>query len=204
MKIILLGKPGAGKGTQAQKLAKEEGFEIISTGDIIRNEIKQETNVGKQIKQYVSKGELVPDEFVVDLVISKLAAEKIIFDGFPRTLGQAKFLEEKLNIDKVIFLHVDDEVVINRIINRVIVVKDGKSCSFKNQEEAKEFVQRNGGEIKQRKDDSLETIKNRLKVYQENTKPLIDYYKSLNKFESVDSDQSIQEVHDDIIKKIHS
>ncbi|MFT4261607.1 MAG: adenylate kinase [Candidatus Woesearchaeota archaeon] len=204
MKIILLGKPGAGKGTQAQKLVEEEKFKIISTGDIIRSEIKKGTEIGRQIQGYVSKGELVPDEFVVDLVISKLNEERILFDGFPRTLSQAKFLDQKLKIDKVIFLHVDDEIVIKRIMGRVTVSKGEKSYSFKSLEEANKFVKQNGGEIKQRKDDTLETIKKRLEVYQENTKPLIDYYKSSNKFESVDSNQSIQEVHDEIIKKINS
>ena len=202
MRIIFLGKPASGKGTQALKLAAQKDFKIISTGDIIRHEIRTATLIGKQLDEYMSKGELVPDDIIVDLILSKLNYENVIFDGFPRTINQAKFLETKIKVDKVIFLHVEDEVVINRIKNRIDVLVGKKTIGFESKQKAEEYIAKHGGEIVKRNDSDEQIVKKRLNIYQEQTKPLIAYYKSLGRFESVNSDRPIEQVYQDILKII--
>lgn len=198
MKIILLGKPGAGKGTHAQMLSENFGFNIISTGDIIRNEISSKTEIGSRIEDYVNAGELVPDDLVVNLVVDNIKGEKIIFDGFPRTVEQAEFLDDKLTIDKVFHLDVPDELIINRLISRAFVKKGSETIIFANNDEAKTYVTKNGGEVFKRKDDNKKTITTRLDTYRKKTRPLISFYKERQKLAKIDSSKSIEKVHEEI------
>lgn len=204
MNIIMLGKPGAGKGTQSVKLTKEEDFKILNTGDLIRQEIHEGTDLGKEIKSFVSSGELVPDEVVTSLLMQHMNGKNTIFDGFPRTRPQAEFLDSKITISKVIFLHVEDDIILDRIEKRVDVKIDKKTVSFPDENSAQKFIEKKGGQIIQRSDSNRETIKKRLEQYRANTKPLVDYYKEQGKFYSVDSNQSIAEVHKDILKIINN
>ncbi len=194
MNIILFGKPGSGKGTQANIL-KKEGFTIIATGDLIRREIKKQTPLGITIQEYVQQGLLVPDETVIELLRENMPTTNVLFDGFPRTLHQAQELSKKIPIKKAIFLHTEDEVIIERIKTRITVERDHKTISFQNKQEAEEYISQKGGVIVKRSDETEEVIKQRLETYRINTKPLIEYYKEQGVFASIDGSKSIEEVH---------
>ena len=201
MNIILLGKPGAGKGTQAQRLIQDINFTIISPGNLIREEIKKETPFGLKIKDLIEQGKLLDDALITELIIPHIKkADQCLFDGVPRTIHQADILDSLSKIDKVIFLHVDDEVVLKRLTSRCMVSVNGKQLSFANKELAEEFVAKNGGEVFQRKDDIPQVIQNRLDEYREKTKPLIDYYKEKGIFHSIDANNSVENVHVEILR----
>ena len=185
MKIVLLGPPGAGKGTQAASLSRTLQIPHISTGDIVRDEIKKQTKLGKAIRSYSEKGILVPDEIIVQLLkkrIKKPDCQKgFILDGFPRTIQQAEALDEISNIDLVVNLNVPDEIIIQRLSNRLTCGKCGAIYNkIVIKPERDNICDKCGNELYQRQDDTLEVIQERLKVYQEKTEPLIDYYKSRN------------------------
>ncbi|MFB2898655.1 adenylate kinase [Aerosakkonemataceae cyanobacterium BLCC-F50] len=172
-RLIFLGAPGAGKGTQAQKVAQLCNIPHISTGDILRNEVAQGTDLGIQAKSYQEKGELVPDQLILDMVSHRLSESDAqsgwILDGFPRNVAQAKFLDELLTklqqkCDRVINLEVPDQIIVDRLLKRG------------------------------RKDDSEEVIRRRLEVYREQTAPLIDYYSQRQLLVSVQGNQSMEEV----------
>jgi len=181
MRIIMLGPPGSGKGTYASRLTSTLGIPHISTGDMVREEIKAQTKLGKRIKEYNDRGELVPDEIIIQLLEERLRkpdAEKgFILDGFPRTISQAEALEEISKIDLVLNLNVPDEVIIQRLSNRVTCRKCGAIYNLLTLKPRKEGVcDRCGGELYQRQDDKPEVIKERLDVYRRNTEPLIGFY----------------------------
>ena len=182
MKIVMLGAPGAGKGTYASRLNKNLSIPHISTGDIVRDEIKAQTKLSTKIKQYSDKGELVPDEIIIQLLANRLKnpdCEKgYILDGFPRTINQAKTLEKISKIDFTINLIVPDQIIITRLSNRVTCMKCGAIFNLLTLKPKKDGVCDNcGGELFQRRDDQPEVIQERLNVYREKTKPLIQYYK---------------------------
>ncbi|MFA5085424.1 MAG: adenylate kinase [Candidatus Omnitrophota bacterium] len=186
MNIVLLGPPGAGKGTQGVVLSKSYKIPHISTGDILREAVKSGTPMGKKAKMFMDKGELVPDEVVVGIVVDRLSQEDTkkgyILDGFPRTLKQAEELDAALKriisgIDMVLYFEIPEDIAIERLTGRRVCKKCGANFHVKNIPPKKEGVcDKCGAELFQRPDDKLETVKNRLKVYELQTRPLIEYY----------------------------
>lgn len=182
MRIILLGPPGAGKGTQAKFITEKYGIPQISTGDMLRTAIKEGTELGLQVKDIMASGGLVPDKLIIALVKERInhpdCANGFLFDGFPRTIPQAEALvEEGIDIDYVIEIHVDDEEIVSRLGGRRVHEASGRVYHVVNNPPQKEGLDDETGEpLVQREDDLEETIRNRLKVYHEHTKPLVDYY----------------------------
>lgn len=208
MKIIMLGAPGAGKGTQAEKLAAEYGLPHISTGDIFRKNIKEGTDLGKEAKGYMDAGKLVPDELTVRLLLDRVSdgdcAEGYILDGFPRTIPQAEALDEALEklgekIDFAIDVDVPDENIIGRMSGRRACLKCGATYHLQFIPPKKEGIcDECGAELVIRDDDKPETVKNRLAVYHEQTQPLVDYYKNKEVYHAVDGTQDVDAVFNSI------
>ncbi|MCL2756566.1 MAG: adenylate kinase [Coriobacteriia bacterium] len=202
MNIVLLGAPGAGKGTQAAKLIAEYDIAHISTGDILRAAVKAQTVLGLEAKTYMDNGELVPDSVVIELVKERLQekdTEKgFILDGFPRTATQAVVLDSELiemgrAIDKTIAILVDAEVIVERLSSRRLC----RACGYIGNA-ADACCPTCGGEMYQRDDDKPETVRNRLDVYEKSTAPLIDYYRGAELLFEVDGDRPVDEVFADI------
>ena len=204
MKIIMLGAPGAGKGTQAKMIAAKYGIPHISTGDIFRANIKNGTELGAKAKQYMDKGELVPDELVVDLVIDRFkeadCKNGYVLDGFPRTIPQAEALDKALtaigeNVDYAINVEVPDENIINRMGGRRACVGCGATYHVVySPTKVEGKCDTCGGELIIRDDDKPETVKNRLSVYHEQTQPLIDYYTKKGIIKEVDGTVDMNDV----------
>ena len=209
MKIIMLGAPGAGKGTQAKKLSEKYGIPHISTGDIFRANIKNNTELGQKAKGYMDAGQLVPDELVVDLVVDRIKEKDcfkgFILDGFPRTIPQAEALDYALNnqnekIDYAINVDVPDENIINRMGGRRACVGCGATYHVVHAAPKVEGVCDTCGEkLVLRDDDQPETVQKRLNVYHEQTQPLIDYYTKEGILKSVDGTKDLEEVFADIV-----
>ena len=209
MKIIMLGAPGAGKGTQAKKIADKYQIPHISTGDIFRANIKNGTELGMKAKTYMDQGLLVPDELVVDLVVDRLAQEDCangcVLDGFPRTIPQAECLDAALAekgdaIDYAVDVDVPDENIINRMSGRRACVACGATYHIVHIPTKVEGVcDRCGESLILRDDDKPETVKKRLDVYHAQTQPLIDYYTSKNVLKSVDGTVDMEEVFQAIV-----
>lgn len=211
MKIIMLGAPGAGKGTQAKLLSDKYSIPHISTGDIFRANIKEGTELGKKAKEYMDAGALVPDELTVDLVIDRIGREDCakgyILDGFPRTINQAQKLTEALaetgDIDFAVNVDVPDEAIIDRMSGRRVCPACGASYHVVNIPTKVEGIcDRCGAAVIQRDDDKAETVKKRLDVYHEQTQPLIDYYREMGKEVEIDGTQSMENVFASIVEKI--
>jgi len=200
----MLGAPGAGKGTHALLLSKEYNIPQISTGDILRSHIKNETDLGKKAKKYMDKGLLVPDELVVEIVKKRIQEEDckegFILDGFPRTIPQAEALDKALEelaiaLDKVVNIDVPDEVIIKRMAGRRVCSNCGASYHIENKKPLKENIcDECGSELKQREDDKEETVRKRLQVYEEQTKPLIEYYEKRGILLTIEGDGSVEEI----------
>ena len=202
MKIIMLGAPGAGKGTQAAMIAEEFKVPHISTGDILRRNMKEGTPLGLKAKAFVESGGLVPDEVVIGLVEDRLSQEDCkngyILDGFPRTIAQAEALDKVARIDLAINIDVPFETIIDRLGGRrVCVCGETYHVSMLNGETT---CKRCGKELFIRDDDKPETVKNRLKVYSDQTQPLIDYYRSQNKVVDIKANGTKEEIFADIKK----
>lgn len=200
--IILLGAPGAGKGTQAAMIAEEFKVPHISTGDILRRNMKEGTPLGLKAKAFVESGGLVPDEVVIGLVEDRLSQEDCkngyILDGFPRTIAQAEALDKVARIDLAINIDVPFETIIDRLGGRrVCVCGETYHVSMLNGETT---CKRCGKELFIRDDDKRETVKNRLKVYSDQTQPLIDYYRSQNKVVDIKANGTKEEIFADIKK----
>ena len=212
MKIIMLGAPGAGKGTQAIKIAKECSIPHISTGDIFRANIKNETELGKKAKTYMDQGLLVPDELVVDLVVDRVnqadCANGYVLDGFPRTIPQAEALDAALasmgqNVDYAIDVDVPDENIVTRMSGRRACVNCGATYHIVYAPTKEENICDGcQGELILREDDKPETVQKRLNVYHEQTQPLIDYYNEKEILVTVDGTKDIEDVFGDIRKII--
>ena len=196
MNIIFLGPPGAGKGTQAQLLTKELGIPQISTGDMLRKAMREGTKTGLEAKRYVESGGLVPDDVVIAIVKERLAEDDCqngyMLDGFPRTVYQAEELSKFAKIDVAVDLDLPDEVIVQRLSGRRVC--PACNATYHISQLGGSTVCKNcGAELIQRKDDSEETIRNRLKVYTEQTAPLIDYYRGKGILRVVDCQGSVEE-----------
>ena len=209
MKIIMLGAPGAGKGTQAKQIADKYSIPHISTGDIFRANIKNGTELGKKAKQYMDQGALVPDELTCDLVMNRIQQDDckngFVLDGFPRTIPQAEALDAALGkinekMDYAIDVDVPDENIVNRMSGRRACLNCGATYHLISIPPKVEGIcDRCGSEIVLREDDKPETVQKRLKVYHEQTQPLIDYYKNQGILKSVDGTQPMDEVFKAIV-----
>lgn len=210
MKIIMLGAPGAGKGTQAIKIAEKYSIPHISTGDIFRANIKNGTALGTKAKTYIDKGLLVPDELVVDLVVDRLNQDDCvngcILDGFPRTIPQAEALDKALTdkgetLDYVINIAVPDENIVKRMSGRRACLECGATYHIVHAPSKNEGVCDNcHGKLILRDDDKAETVQKRLDVYHEQTQPLIDYYTNKNILVTVDGTIDIDDVFAEIVR----
>lgn len=209
MNIVLLGAPGAGKGTQAQFIIDKYHTPHISTGDILRAAVAHETTLGLEAKRYMDAGELVPDEVVIGLVKDRLsesdAQNGFILDGFPRTTAQAVALDEELadlgkNISAAIAIEVDPEVIVNRLTSRRTCEECGRITSASEGD----TCQVCGGRLTQRADDNEATVRNRLEVYARSTAPLIDYYKGKGLLHKIDGDRAVEEVSGDVAKVLEA
>ena len=214
MKIIMLGAPGAGKGTQSERIGEKYGLPQISTGDIFRANLSAGTELGLKAKTYMDAGELVPDALTCDLVVDRISkddcANGYILDGFPRTLAQADLLTKVLaesgdKVDFAVNVDVPDENIIARMSGRRVCGKCGKPYHIVNMPPKVEGIcDACGSELIQRKDDLAETVKNRLNVYHEQTQPLIDYYDGQGCLVTVDGTKDIDEVFADIIAALEA
>lgn len=210
MKVIMLGAPGAGKGTQAIKIAETYHIPHISTGDIFRYNIKNNTELGKKAKTYMDAGKLVPDELTCDLLLDRVKKDDCkngyILDGYPRTIPQAEVLDKALSaagdkIDFAINVQVPDENIIERMSGRRTCTDCGETYHVKyNPPKTEGICDKCGAKLIQRDDDKPETVKNRLSVYHEQTEPLAAYYKKKGIFKEVDGTKNMSEVFDDICK----
>ena len=202
MNIIFLGPPGAGKGTQAQRICAALNIPQISTGDILRRAIKEQTPTGLKAKSFIDAGQLVPDEVIIDIVRDRLAQDDAkggyILDGFPRTVPQAEALTRIANIDAVIELAVDDEHLINRLSGRRVCLKCGATyhVSWLNGETT---CRNCGEELIQRNDDKAETVLSRLEVYHQLTAPLVDFYQKAGLLKKIDGAQDMDVIFDAIM-----
>lgn len=196
-RIVLLGPPGSGKGTQAERLEDELGFVRLSTGDLLREAVRNQTELGKQAKEFMDAGQLVPNELVIGLMKERIDNMEggYILDGFPRTVQQAEVLESITSIDHAINLDVDDEELVSRLTKR-------RSCPDCNAvfhllykpPKTEGVCDRCNGELYQRSDDSEETVRNRLKVYRESTFPLIDFYGKRGVLRNIDGIGDIDDI----------
>ncbi|MFA5389494.1 MAG: adenylate kinase [Candidatus Omnitrophota bacterium] len=208
MRIVLLGPPGAGKGTQAVMLHEKKGFLHLSTGDILRENVKNNTGIGKKAKGFMEKGELVPDDIVIEMMLDAIKnnADKkdFILDGFPRTAYQAKKLDDELDklrlpIDAVIYFKTSINTAISRLTGRRLCSKCGANYHVVNMPPAKQGIcDKCGGELYQRKDDKEDTIKKRLEVYDNQTKELIDYYSAQGLLKEVSGDLDAARVYGEL------
>lgn len=213
MKLLIMGPPGAGKGTQAEMMVKELGLTHISTGDMFRAAIKAGTEMGKKAKEFMDDGKLVPDEVVVGMVKERLSlpdCQSFLLDGFPRTLAQAEALDATLKemgikLDGVVNIEVPREKLMDRLTGRRICRGCGVSYHMifnAPQEPGK--CNSCGGELYQRDDDNEATVSNRLDVYEAQTQPLIDYYKAQDLLLNINGDQEIKQVLKDVLKSLGS
>ncbi len=205
MNVIFLGPPGAGKGTQAQRICDALNIPQISTGDILRRAMKEETPTGLKAKQYIEAGKLVPDDVIIDIVRDRLAMDDCqngyILDGFPRTVPQAEALDTIAKIDVVVDLDVDDQVLINRLSGRRVCLTCGATyhVHYLNGETK---CAKCGEELIQRKDDSAETVLARLTVYHEQTAPLVKYYQKAGTLKVIDGAQDMDTIFESILNVV--
>jgi adenylate kinase len=212
MNLLLMGPPGAGKGTQAEKIVEKMAIPHISTGDMFRSAIREGTALGKKAKEFMDQGKLVPDEVTIGIVKERLrqpdCQQGFLLDGFPRTVGQAEALEQilaelNLNLDKVVDIHVDKQKLVDRLTGRRICRGCGVAYHIIfNPPQAADKCDKCGGELYQRSDDNAATAENRLDVYSEQTKPLQDFYEQKGLLATIAGDKPMAEVLADIGKAL--
>jgi len=205
MILVFLGPPGAGKGTQAKLLSQRMGFLHLSTGDLLREAVKNQTPLGKKAKEYMDRGELVPDGLIVQLIEETMPKDgNVILDGFPRTVNQALALEEMLKgkgekISKVLFFDVPDEVIIDRLSGRRVCSKCGAVYHVKyNPPKVEGACDLCGGSLVQRDDDREEVVKKRLEVYRKQTQPLIEFYQDRGIIYRLDAEKGVEELFEEV------
>jgi len=203
--LVFLGPPGAGKGTQAKLLSQRMGFLHLSTGDLLREAVKNQTPLGKKAKEYMDRGELVPDELIVQLIEETMPKDgNVILDGFPRTVNQALALEEMLRvkgkkISKVLFFDVPDEVIIDRLSGRRVCSKCGAVYHVKyNPPKVEGVCDLCGGTLVQRDDDKEEVVRKRLEVYRKQTQPLIEFYQERGIIYKLDAGKGVEELFEEV------
>lgn len=203
MNIVLLGAPGAGKGTQAKKLVENHGMLHLSTGDLLRAAVKDQTPLGIKAKSYMDAGDLVPDELIINMVKERIQADDakkgVIFDGFPRTATQAVALDSELAelgqpLQHAVLVDVKSDVIIKRLTSR----RTCRDCGYIGTD-ADASCPKCSGEMYQRDDDNEATVTNRLNVYETSTAPLIDYYRGKDLLVTIDGDRPVDEVHADVV-----
>jgi adenylate kinase len=213
LNLVFLGPPGAGKGTQAAELAKRFGLAHISTGEILRDAIRRKTGDGQRAEHYLTSGALVPDDIVVGIVRERLSqpdcARGFILDGFPRTVAQARELDKILEkpgkpLQSVVYFEMPEEEVIRRLSNRRTCTACGAIYNLVFQPPPERDRCRCGGALEQRQDDAPETIRKRIRVYDEQTKPLIAYYRATGKLRTVDGSRRVEQVGDDLASVLGS
>lgn len=209
MKLVFLGPPGAGKGTQASVIAQRAGIPTISTGAMLRDAMAQGTELGKAAAEYTKKGELVPDEVVIGIVAKRLTqpdcADGYILDGFPRTVAQAQALDEMSPdaIDVALSLEVPDDDIIERLTGRRECSKCGATYHIKNNPSAKgDACEKCGGELITRADDQIDTIRNRMAVYHAQTEPIKEYYQRCGKLKCVDGVGTVDEITEKLLRAL--
>lgn len=204
MKLIFLGPPGAGKGTQAARFAARYGIAHISTGDMLRAELRAGTPLGQQAQGYMNRGELVPDEVILGMVQSRIGqadcANGFLFDGFPRTVAQADALAALCAVDRVVNIDVPQERLVARISGRRMCPDCGAAYHVSTHQDGR--CGKCGGALYQREDDREETVRNRLRVYEEQTQPLIEYYAARGLLVTVNGDESIERVTEAIAQAV--
>ena len=209
MLLIMLGPPGSGKGTQAVRLAEKLSMRHLSTGDMLRSALKNETELGLKAKEYMEKGDLVPDQLILDMIKETLASDAaskgFIFDGFPRTIPQAEGLDKMLDgegkkLDLALNLEVSDQEVVNRLSGRFFCPQCQRTYNYPSN------LPKNEGkcddcnvDLQKRKDDSEEVVKNRLEVYKKQTQPLIDYYNNKSILTDVNGEREIETIFNDLV-----
>jgi adenylate kinase len=205
MILVFLGPPGAGKGTQAKLLSQRMEFLHLSTGDLLREAVKNQTPLGKKAKEYMDRGELVPDGLIVQLIEETMPKDgNVILDGFPRTVNQALALEEMLKgkgekISKVLFFDVPDEVIIDRLSGRRVCSKCGAVYHVKyNPPKVEGVCDLCGGSLVQRDDDKEEVVKKRLEVYRKQTQPLIEFYQDRGIIYRLDAEKGVEELFEEV------
>ncbi|MHA1230661.1 MAG: adenylate kinase [Candidatus Helarchaeota archaeon] len=209
LRLIFLGLPGAGKGTQAEKIAKKFNIPQISTGDILRENVRNGTELGKKAKTYMDEGKLVPDDIIINMIKERLknpdCANGFILDGFPRTIEQAGALEDISPIDYAIFIDVPTDVLIERLTGRRSCKKCNAVYHIKyNPPKKPGICDACGGELYQRDDDKVETVKKRIEAYNNQTKPLVSYYKEKGILITIDGNRPIDEISKDIQEILES
>ena len=208
MNLILLGAPGAGKGTQAELIMQKLNIPSISTGNMLREAIKSGSALGQQVKDCMEQGRLVSDEIVLQIVAERTqrsdCANGFILDGVPRTLAQAQALDRMgVRIDRVVSIEIDDAVIVDRMSGRRVCTQCGASYHIVNNPPKTEGIcDLCGGEVATRKDDAPETVRNRLGIYHESTEVLKDYYAQQNKLSLVEGNQSIEDTFRDVLKAL--
>jgi len=211
MRMILLGPPGSGKGAQAVRLSEYYNIPSISTGDALREAVKVGTELGAKASEYMNKGELVPDELVIEIVRDRIAQPDcksgFIFDGFPRTLPQAEALDSLLSdlsysLDVVLNISVEDDIIVERLSGRRICENNHTYHVINQPPKVSGLCDKCGSPLYQRTDDKPESIRNRLRVYERQTAPLIGYYQNTGKLITVPGDKSIDEVYEIVIKAV--
>lgn len=204
MRLVLLGAPGAGKGTQAVLLKERHNLAHISTGDIFRQNLKDNTPLGLEAKKFMDAGQLVPDEIVMKMVGGKLAEfkpdEGFMLDGFPRTVAQAEFLETQTKLDGVIMFKVSDEAIVKRLTSRAVCKECGNVTNIHEHDKCPAC----GGELYRRDDDNEQTIRERLRVYHEQTESLVDFYRARNLLLEIDATGMPDEVFARVIETLEN